>query len=119
MSVGGVPVRFHCFGCGAGSDGIGYVHRFTGLSFTGAVLALQSGTAFHGAAPSIMREVRRPARAAEQTTTPQRARAINALGWNLSPTPAGVGGAKPSRGGPGGIDIAPLGEAGGGEPIVG
>ena len=46
LSVGGVPDRFHCFGCGAGGDVIEYVHRFTGLSFTGAIQALAQGTAF-------------------------------------------------------------------------
>jgi DNA primase len=31
LSVGGVPDRFHCFGCGAGGDVVDYVARFTGL----------------------------------------------------------------------------------------
>jgi DNA primase len=114
-----VPDRFHCFGCGAGGDVIEYVHRFTGLSFTGAVQALQSGTAFHGAAPSIMREVRRPARAAEQTTTPQRARAINNLAWELFTTPASIDVAETYLRDARGIDIGPLCEARGGEPIAG
>jgi len=30
LSVGGVPDRFHCFGCDAGGDVIEYVARFTG-----------------------------------------------------------------------------------------
>jgi len=119
LSVGGVPDRFHCFGCGAGGDVIEYVHRFTGLSFTGAVHALQAGTAFGGAAPSITRQVPRPARAAEQTTTPQRARAINALAWELFTTPAGIDLAETYLRDARGIDIGPLCEAGGGEPIVG
>src|SRR5450631_2953641 len=88
LSVGGVPDRFHCFGCGAGGDVIEYVHRFTGLSFTGAVQALEQGTAFHGAAPSTTRQVPYPARAVEQTTTPQQARAINNLAWELFTSPA-------------------------------
>ena len=79
LSVGGVPDRFHCFGCGAGGDVIEYVHRFTGLAFPGAVQALQSGTAFRGAAPSPTRPVQRLTRAAEPTTTPQRGHTINNL----------------------------------------
>lgn len=51
LSVGGVPERFHCFGCGAGGDVIEYAHRFTGLSFVDAVHALESGTAFRGVTP--------------------------------------------------------------------
>jgi DNA primase len=119
LSVGGVPDRFHCFGCGAGGDVIEYVHRFTGLSFTGAVQALQAGTAFHGAAPSITRQVPRPARAAEQTTTQQRARDINNLAWELFTSPANIGVAETYLGDARGIDIGPLCEAWGGEPIVG
>jgi DNA primase len=113
-SVGGVPDRFHCFGCGAGGDVIEYVHRFTGLSFTGAVQALEQGTAFCGAAPSITRQVPCPARAVEQTTTPQRARAINNLAWEFFTSLAETY-LRDARG----IDIGPLCEAGGGEPIVG
>src|SRR5665811_789809 len=119
LSVGGVPDRFHCSGCGAGGDVIEYVHRLTGLSFTGAVQALQSGTAFGCAAPSITREVRRPARAAEQTTTPLRARAINKLAWELFTTPASIDVAETYLRDGRGIDLGPLCEAGGGEPIVG
>jgi len=119
LSVGGVPDRFHCFGCGAGGDVIEYVHRFTGLSFTGAVQALQAGTAFGGAAPPITREVPRPARAAEQTTTAQRGHAVNALAWELFTTPASIDVAETYLRDRRGIDIGPLCEAGGGEPIVG
>jgi len=119
LSVGGVPDRFHCFGCGAGGDVIEYVHRFTGLSFTGAVQALQAGTAFHGAAPSITRQVLRPARAIEHSTTPQRARAINNLAWELFTTPASIDVAETYLRDGRGIDLGPLCEAGGGEPIVG
>jgi DNA primase len=119
LSVGGVPDRLHCFGCGAGGDVIEYVHRLTGLSFTGAVQALQAGTAFGGAAPSITRQVPRPARAAEQTTTPQRARAINNLAWEFFTTPASIDVAETYLRDARGIDIGPLCEAGGGEPIVG
>jgi DNA primase len=119
LSVGGVPDRFHCFGCGAGGDVIEYVHRFTGLSFTEAVQALEQGTAFSGAAPSVTRQVPRPAQAVEQTTTPQRARAINNLAWELFTSPASIDVAETYLRDARGIDIGPLCEAGGGEPIVG
>jgi DNA primase len=119
LSVGGVPDRFHCFGCGAGGDVIEYVHRFTGLSFTGAVQALAQGTAFSGAARSITSQVPWPARAVEHTTTPQRARAINNLAWELFTSPASIGDAETYLGDARGIDIGPLCEASGGEPIVG
>jgi DNA primase len=119
LSVGGVPDRFHCFGCGAGGDVIEYVHRFTGLSFTEAVQALEQGTAFRGAAPSITGQVPWPAQAVKQTTTPQRARAINNLAWELFTTPASIGDAETYLLDGRGIDIGPLCEAGGGEPIVG
>jgi len=119
LSVGGVPDRFHCFGCGAGGDVIEYVHRFTGLSFTGAVQALEQGIAFHDVAPSITLQVPRPAHAAEQTTTPQRARAINNLAWEFFTTPASIDVAETYLRDARGIDIGPLCEAGGGEPIVG
>jgi DNA primase len=119
LSVGGVPDRFHCFGCGAGGDVIEYVHRFTGLSFTGAVQALQAGTAFGGAAPSTTRQVPRPARSPEPTTTAQRGHAINNLAWELFTTPASIDVAETYLRDARGIDIGPLCEAGGGEPIVG
>jgi DNA primase len=119
LSVGGVPDRFHCFGCGAGGDVIEYVHRFTGLSFTGAIQALEQGTAFRGAARSITGQVPWPAQAVEQTTTPQRASAINNLAWELFTTPASIGVAETYLRDARGIDIGPLCEAGGGEPIVG
>src|ERR1035437_10714580 len=119
LSVGGVPDRFHCFGCGAGGDVIEYVHRFTGLSFTGAVQALEQGTAFRGAAPSPTRPVQRPVQAVALSTAPQRAHAVNNLAWEFFTTPANIGVAETYLGDARGIDIGPLCEAGGGEPIVG
>ena len=119
LSVGGVPDRFHCFGCGAGGDVIEYVQRFTGLSFTGAAYALQSGTAFHGATPSPTRTVPRPARAAALTTTPPRAHTINHLAWELFTSPANISAAETYLREVRGIDIGGLCAAGGGEPIAG
>jgi DNA primase len=119
LSLGGVPDRFHCFGCGAGGDVIEYVHRFTGLSFTDTVQALQAGTAFGGAAPSITRQVPLTARAAERKTAAQRGHAVNTLAWELFTSPASIDLAETYLRDGRGIDIGPLCEAGGGEPIVG
>jgi DNA primase len=119
LSVGGVPDRFHCFGCGVGGDVIEYVHRFTGLTFPGAVQALQSGTAFHGAAPSPTRPVQRPYRAVELSTTLQRGHAINTLAWEFFTTPANISAAETYLHNARGIDIGPLRTVVGGEPIAG
>jgi DNA primase len=119
LSVGGVPDRFHCFGCGVGGDVIEYVHRFTGLTFPGAVHALQSGTAFHGSAPSPTRPVQRPSRAVDLSTTPQRARTISNLAWEFFTTPANISAAEAYLREERGIDIGPLCTAVGGEPIAG
>jgi len=119
LSVGGVADRFHCFGCGASGDVIEYVARFTGLAFIDAVQALETGTAFHGAAPSTSQRVQRPPRATELTTTPQRAHAINFLAWEFFTTPANVSAAEAYLRESRGIDVGALRESQGGEPIVG
>lgn len=118
LSVGGVPERFHCFGCGAGGDVIEYVHRLTGLSFTGAVQALEAGTAFRGV-PSPTVQVPRPPRAMEHTTTLLRARAINNLAWEFFTTPDSISVAETYLRDARGIDIGALYTSSGGEPIVG
>jgi DNA primase catalytic core len=119
LSVGGIPERFHCFGCGASGDVIEYVARFTGLAFIDAVRALETGTAFHGAAPSTTPQVQRPAGPAQLTTTPQRAHAINFLAWEFFTTPANVSVAEAYLRESRGIDVGALSESQGGEPIVG
>jgi DNA primase len=90
LSVGGVPDRFHCFGCDAGGDVIEYVARFTGLSFVDAARALESGTVFHGVQPASMSRVPRPARTAVLTTTAERAHTVNHLAWEFFTTPANI-----------------------------
>jgi DNA primase len=119
LSVGGVAERFHCFGCGASGDVIEYVVRFTGLAFIDAVQALETGTAFHGAPPSTTRQVQRPPRATEFTTTPQRAHAINFLAWEFCTALANVRVAEAYLRESRGIDVGALRESQGGEPIVG
>jgi DNA primase len=118
LSVGGVPDRFHCFGCGAGGDVIEYVARFTGLSFVDVARALESGTVFNGVQPASMSQVQRPARPAALTTTAERAHAINHLAWEFFTTPAKVSVAESYLRETRGIDVGAL-CAGGGEPVVG
>jgi len=119
LSVGGIPERFHCFGCGATGDVIEYVARFTGGSFVDAVQALESGTPFHGVPPATSRQVQRPPRASELTTTLQRAHAINLLAWEFFTTPANVRAAETYLRESRGIDVGALRESQGGVPIVG
>ena len=49
MSVGAVPDRFRCFGCGAGGDVIEYVSRRYDLSFVDSVETLQNNGLSSGA----------------------------------------------------------------------
>jgi DNA primase len=119
LSVGGVPDRFHCFGCDAGGDVIDYVARLTGSSFIDAVQALETGTVSHGAALSTTRQVQRPGRPTDLTTTPQRAHAINRLAWEFFTTPANVSVAEAYLREARGIDVGPLCTSNGGGPIVG
>jgi DNA primase len=119
LSVGGVPDRFHCFGCGAGGDVIEYVSRFTRLSFVDAARALESGTVFRGVQSATMGQVPRPVRTATHTTTAERALAINELAWEFFTTPANISVAEAYLREARGIDVGALCAAGGGEPVVG
>jgi DNA primase len=119
LSVGGVPDRFHCYGCGASGDVIEYVARFSGRSFVDAVQALESGTSFHGVAPATSQQVQRPARATELTTPPQRAHAINLLAWEFFTSPAKTRVAEAYLREARGIDVGAMRESTAGEPIVG
>ena len=94
LSVGGVPDRFHCFGCDAGGDVIEYVARSTGLSFVDAARALESGTVFNGVQAASIGQVPRPARPAALTTTAERAHAINHLAWEFFTTPTNISAAE-------------------------
>jgi len=119
LSVGGVPDRFHCFGCDAGGDVIEYVARFTGLSFVDSARALESGTVLHGVQPASMSRVPRPARFALLTTTAERAHTVNHLAWEFFTTPANISVAETYLREARGIDVGALCAAGGGEPVVG
>src|SRR5450759_3756498 len=118
-SVGGVPDRFHCFGCDAGGDVIEYVARFTGLSFVDAARALESGTVFHGVQPASMSQVPRPARPAVLTTTAERAHTVNHLAWEFFTSPANISAADSYLREARRIDVGALCAIGGGEPVVG
>jgi DNA primase len=119
LSVGGVPDRFHCFGCGAGGDVIEYVARLNGLSFVNAVRALESATVFPGVQQAATRQVQQRARAIEFTASPERGHAINALAWEFFTTPANISIAETYLRDARGIDVGALCAASGGEPIVG
>jgi DNA primase len=119
LSVGGVPDRFHCFGCGAGGDVIEYVARLNKLSFVDAVQALESGALFPWTRQAAARPVQQRARATELTTTPQRGHAINALAWEFFTTPANISVAETYLRDTRGIDVGALCASTGGEPIVG
>jgi DNA primase len=109
LSVGGVPDRFHCFGCDAGGDVIDYVARLTGSSFIDAVRALESGAAFHGVpAAAIRQQVQRPDRPTDLTTTLQRAHTINHLAWEFFTTLANASVAEAYLREARGIDVGPL-----------
>jgi DNA primase len=119
LSVGGVPDRFHCFGCGARGDVIEYVARFTGLAFVDAVHALESGTVFGGVQSASMGQGHRPARTAALTTTAERAHAINQLAWEFFTTTANISLAEAYLREVRGVDVGALCAADGGEPVVG
>jgi DNA primase len=119
LSVGGVPDRFHCFGCDAGGDVIEYVARLTGLSFIDAVRALESDTVAQGVQPTSVAKLPRPTRTATLTTTPDRAHAINHLAWEFFTTPANISVAESYLRETRGIDLGALCAAIGGEPIAG
>lgn len=88
MSVGGVPERFHCFGCGASGDVVDFIRHLHHLSFREAVDRLQGRTA----APARPGP---PARRRPAVTKPelgpvldhQRAHEVNALAWQHFTTP--------------------------------
>ena len=86
LSVGGVPDRFHCFGCGASGDVIDYVRRRFDLGFVEAVEHLESGASkpFREAAPAPPRQPDRP------TVSRERAYEINDMAWELFADPVGA-----------------------------
>ncbi len=115
MSVGGVPDRFHCFGCGASGDVIDFTQRRHGVGFREAVQILE-GTAppRHADAAANPPAVARPPSA----VTPERGYEINALAWDHFSRPVGHAIATAYLHHRRGIDLAPL-ENHHGRPMVG
>jgi DNA primase len=88
MSVGGVPERFHCFGCDATGDVIDFTRRLYGLSFREAVEHLDQG-AVVSASPVRPTKRLQVGRRPEARPVPGRDRAheVNAVAWRHFSTP--------------------------------
>jgi DNA primase len=87
LSVGGVPERFKCFGCGAAGDVIEFVARLHHLSFVDAVHALEQGTIGRAAVPAAQPLRVVPPAATPPAITADRAYDINLLAWHHFSTP--------------------------------
>ncbi len=119
LSVGGVPDRFPCFGCGASGDVIDWVQRSAGVGFLDAVQLLQDGRRLPVTPPAPSTARRTPPRAARRRDLP----ATGARGER-----AGLGALHQKRSGMGSpwrgcwdvrsIDVGALQRAAGG-PVVG
>lgn len=114
LSVGGVPDRFHCFGCGASGDVIDYVRRRFDVGFVEAVEHLEGGEPkpYREAAPAPPRQPDRP------TISRERAYEINDMAWELFADPVGARFAYAYLHHHRGIDIRSL-EAANGGPLAG
>lgn len=121
LSVGGVPGRFHCFGCGAHGDVIDYVTGLTGLPFLDAARALTDGLPLGRHNPLTARiAVPTPvATVRELTTAPDRAYEINQLAWEHLTTGPALERAETYMRDRRGIDLTALRGTCGGDPVVG
>lgn len=90
MSVGGVPDRFTCFGCGAHGDVIDFVQQLHNLSFIEAVRRLT--TDGQAMAPRLPPRIptSRPAHPM-RVVSPERAFQINAYAWEHFSRPVAAG----------------------------
>ena len=80
LSVGGVPDRFHCFGCGASGDVIDFVRRLEGLGFLEAVDRLDHHTPSPAARPAAV--LRAPAVPRQwPLVSTHRGHQINTMAW--------------------------------------
>jgi len=120
LSVGGVPDRFKCFGCGAGGDVIDFVSQLQHLSFTDAVNALQHGTfaASTDPAPRRLRLVP-PLDATRPAVAADRAYDINLLAWQHFSTPVAAAFAGDYLRHHRGLDLTALQAESPGRPLVG
>lgn len=116
LSVGGVPDRFRCFGCGAKGDVIDFVRRMEGLGFHEAVQRLDHGrptvTASRPATTAPVGHDRWP------MVSTERGFAINALAWEYSCAPVPHAFAVSYLRNHRGIDVRDL-EGLTGQPLVG
>ena len=84
MSVGGVPDRFHCFGCDASGDVIDFVGRLHGLGFREAVAHLDgTHTERFYRTPGGLGRLATPDTGADPLpdVAPERAHEVNLLAW--------------------------------------
>ena len=118
MSVGAVPDRFRCFGCGAGGDVIEYVSRRYDLSFIDSVEALQNNGLGSGAVTPL--PSRRSASERDLPRIPaERAYEINQMAWAHFATPVGAEFAQSYLATRRCIDLVGLRAFSGGAPVVG
>jgi len=125
LSVGGVPDRFTCFGCGAHGDVIDFVQRLHGLSFVEAVRSLTTAAATpsRALAPRIVPGPGIPARrltlAPNLSVSDTRGYEINRLAWEHLSSPVAVSFADSYLRCHRGIDLRPLRAQNPGVPLVG
>jgi DNA primase len=118
MSVGAVPDRFRCFGCGAGGDVIEYVSRCYALSFVDSVEALKKNGLGSGAVAPLPSA--RSARGGElHRISADRAYEINQMAWEHFSTPVGAEFAQSYLATRRCIDLVALRAFSGGAPVVG
>jgi len=116
LSVGAVPDRFRCSGCGVGGDVIEFVSRRYDLSFIDSIEALHNGTIGTGAGaplPSATNERDLPRISAD------RGYEINQMAWEHFAAPVAAEFAQSYLARRRGIDLAALRAFSGGAPIVG
>ena len=118
MSVGAVPDRFRCFGCGVGGDVIDYVRRRYDLSFIDSVKALKDG-AVGKAAGGPLPTPRIPGERDLPRIGAHRGYEINQMAWEHFATPVAAAFAQSYLATRRGIDLVALRAFSGGAPVVG
>ncbi|WP_404385306.1 CHC2 zinc finger domain-containing protein [Knoellia locipacati] len=117
LSVGGIPDRFHCFGCGASGDVIEYVARLRNLTFRDAVAYLENDHSL--GMPSAPRApVLHLPRPPAIDVAPERAWEINEMAWQRWTRPVNHAFALSWLRNHRGLDVAPV-EATLGSQVVG
>jgi DNA primase len=118
MSVGAVPDKFRCFGCGVGGDVIDYVRRRYDLSFIEAIEALNNGVIGNAATGPVL-SPRIPGRRDLPRIGADRAYEINQMAWEHFATPVAAAFAQSYLAVRRDIDLAALSAFSGGVPVVG